>query len=458
MTSTRCSAATSSPRSVIAGVAGIGFELVRLFQVELEHYEKIEGHALSLEGKANRLATMVRGNIGGAMQGLVVVPLFAGYDEDTAAGRIFSYDVAGGRYEEHRFHAIGSGSVFARGALKKLYRDNMPAGETALALMQALYDAADDDSATGGPDVSRRIYPVIATITADGFERLSDEATGEYARAVIDGRMRPPTARPHRSACPADRRARCRGSPPSGSAPFRPAHSDEHSKGTPAVTMPFYVSPEQAMKDKADYARKAITRIRSGVVMTCDAGILFVAPNPSRALRKFSEIYDRIAFAAVGRYNEFENLRKAGVRYADMTGFQYDRQDVTARGLANWYAQLLGTIFTESPKPYEVEIVVAEVGKTEDDDQIYRITFDGSVADEHGFVVMGGQADQVAAVLKDKYSDGMTLSQAFTMAIQALAGPVKGEGEAGGPQRDHRRPARGGPAGPERGRTGRSAG
>jgi len=202
------------------------------------------------------------------------------------------------------------------------------------------------------------------------------------------------------------------------------------------VTMPFYVSPEQAMKDKADYARKAITRIRSGVVMTCDAGILFVAPNPSRALRKFSEIYDRIAFAAVGRYNEFENLRKAGVRYADMTGFQYDRQDVTARGLANWYAQLLGTIFTESPKPYEVEIVVAEVGKTQDDDQIYRITFDGSVADEHGFVVMGGQADQVAAVLKDKYSDGMTLSQAFTTAIQALAGPVKGEGAAGGGDRN----------------------
>jgi proteasome alpha subunit len=202
------------------------------------------------------------------------------------------------------------------------------------------------------------------------------------------------------------------------------------------VTMPFYVSPEQAMKDKADYARKAITRIRSGVVMTCDAGILFVAPNPSRALRKFSEIYDRIAFAAVGRYNEFENLRKAGVRYADMTGFQYDRQDVTARGLANWYAQLLGTIFTESPKPYEVEIVVAEVGKIQDDDQIYRITFDGSVADEHGFVVMGGQADQVAAVLKDKYSDGMTLSQAFTTAIQALAGPVKGEGAAGGGDRN----------------------
>ncbi len=182
----------------IAGVAGIGIELVRLFQVELEHYEKLEGHALSLDGKANRLASMVRGNIGGAMQGLVVVPLFCGYDEDTGAGRIFSYDVAGGRYEEHRFHAIGSGSVFARGSLKKLYRDGMPASDAVLACMQALYDAADDDSATGGPDVTRRIYPVVATITADGFERLTEEASAQYAQAVIEGRMADPDGPPAR--------------------------------------------------------------------------------------------------------------------------------------------------------------------------------------------------------------------------------------------------------------------
>ena len=186
------------------------------------------------------------------------------------------------------------------------------------------------------------------------------------------------------------------------------------------MSMPFYVSPEQVMKDKADYARKAITRIRSGVVIACDAGILFVAPNPSRALRKFSEMYDRIAFAAVGRYNEFETLRKAGVRYADMTGFQYDRRDVTARGLADWYAQLLGSLFTDSNKPYEVEIVVAEVGKAEDTDQIYRIIFDGSVAEEHGFVVMGGQADRVATVLKERYATGMSLTEAMTLAIAAL--------------------------------------
>ena len=195
------------------------------------------------------------------------------------------------------------------------------------------------------------------------------------------------------------------------------------------MSMPFYVSPEQVMKDKADYARKRISLIRSGVVLTCEAGILFVAPNPSRALRKFSELYDRIAFAAVGRYNEFESLRKAGVRYADMTGFQYDRRDVTARGLADWYAQLLGSLFTDSSKPYEVEIVVAEVGKTADTDQIYRIIFDGSVAEEHGFVVMGGQADRVAAVLKERYAPGMSLTEAMRLAIAALASQGDGNAE-----------------------------
>jgi proteasome alpha subunit len=193
------------------------------------------------------------------------------------------------------------------------------------------------------------------------------------------------------------------------------------------VTMPFYVSPEQAMKDKADYARKGIARGRSGVVIQYDAGILFVAPNPSRALHKISEIYDRIAFAAVGRYNEYEILRKAGVRYADMTGYQYDRQDVTARGLANWYAQTLGTIFTDSPKPFEVEIVVAEVAEAPAEDQIYRITFDGSVNDEHGYVAMGGQAETIATVLKEHYTDNMTLSGALATAITGLAAQANGD-------------------------------
>src|SRR5947207_3259095 len=176
----------------IAGVAGVGLELVRPFQRRVEHYEKLEGRSLSLEGKANRLSAFVRGNLGAAMQGLVVVPLFAGYDEETGQGRIYSYDVAGGRYEEHKFHSIGSGSVFARGSLKKLYTDGMPADDAIAMCMQALYDAADDDSATGGPDLTRRIYPVVATITADGFRRLTDEEAGRYAEAVVAERMRSP--------------------------------------------------------------------------------------------------------------------------------------------------------------------------------------------------------------------------------------------------------------------------
>jgi proteasome beta subunit len=176
----------------IAGVAGIGIDLVRLYQVELEHYEKLEGRALSLEGKANRLAGIVRANLGGAMQGLVVVPIFAGYDTDEGVGRIFSYDVAGGRYEEQRFYSIGSGSVFARGSLKKLYTDGMEASVAILACMQALYDAADDDSATGGPDPTRRIWPIVVTVTADGYQRLSEDESGSYAESVLNERMGQP--------------------------------------------------------------------------------------------------------------------------------------------------------------------------------------------------------------------------------------------------------------------------
>ena len=176
----------------IAGTASVGLEFVRLFQVELEHYEKMEGRSLSLEGKANRLATMIRGNIAAAMQGLAVVPLFVGYDEDTGIGRIFSYDVAGGPYEEHRFHSIGSGSVFARGSLKKLYRDGLGAQDAVRACVEALYDAADDDSATGGPDLTRSIYPVIGVVTADGYSRLSEAEAEAHARAVISERMQSP--------------------------------------------------------------------------------------------------------------------------------------------------------------------------------------------------------------------------------------------------------------------------
>jgi proteasome alpha subunit len=188
------------------------------------------------------------------------------------------------------------------------------------------------------------------------------------------------------------------------------------------MTMPgYYVSPEQLIKDKADYARKGISRGRSVVVMQYADGIAFIAENPSRALHKISEIYDRIAFAAVGKYNEFENLRQAGVRFADMRGFSYDRSDVTARSLANAYAQTLGTVFTEAPKPYEVEIVVAEVGQTAQEDQLYRLTFDGSVADEHGYVAMGGSAEAISQALAADWTEGLDLGQAVRLAVAELS-------------------------------------
>ncbi|MCG5214903.1 proteasome subunit alpha [Streptosporangium sp. KLBMP 9127] len=188
--------------------------------------------------------------------------------------------------------------------------------------------------------------------------------------------------------------------------------------------MPFgYVPAEQQMRDKADYARKGIARGRSSVVLQYEDGIVFVAHNASRALHKISEIYDRIGFAAVGRYNEFEALRLGGIRYADINGYTYGRGDVTARGLANLYAQNLGMIFTESIKPYEVEIVVAEVGDSAEEDQIYRLTFDGSVQDEHGMVAMGGQADAVATRLKEGYREGMALTEALRVGVTALTEP-----------------------------------
>ena len=176
----------------IAGAAGLAVEMVRLFQTELEHYEKIEGTTLSMDGKANRLAALIRANLGLAMQGLSVVPLFAGFDLNANQGRIFSYDVTGGRYEETAFHSVGSGSLFARGSLKKLYRDDLTAEGCVTAVIQALYDAADDDSATGGPDITRRIFPVVQIITADGGHRMPDAEVADIADRMLAARMQRP--------------------------------------------------------------------------------------------------------------------------------------------------------------------------------------------------------------------------------------------------------------------------
>ncbi|GAA1595487.1 MULTISPECIES: proteasome subunit alpha [Kribbella] len=188
------------------------------------------------------------------------------------------------------------------------------------------------------------------------------------------------------------------------------------------MSVPFYVSPEQLMRDRADFARKGISKGRSAIALQYADGILFVAENRSPALHKVAEIYDRMAFAAVGRYNEFENLRIAGVRLADMRGYSYDRRDVTGRALANAYAQTLGAIFSSGgEKPLEVEILVAEVGASAGDDQIYRLTYDGSIADVQGYAVMGGPADQVADYVGEHYQEGISLAGALRLAVDALA-------------------------------------
>ncbi|MEU7799582.1 proteasome subunit alpha [Micromonospora arborensis] len=195
------------------------------------------------------------------------------------------------------------------------------------------------------------------------------------------------------------------------------------------MAMQFYASPEQIMRDRSELARKGIARGRSAVVLSYSGGVLFVAENLSSALHKVSEIYDRIGFAAVGRYNEFENLRRAGVRMADLNGLSYDRRDVTGRALANAFAQTLGAIFTEQSKPFEVEICVAEVGATADDDELYRLTYDGSVNDEPGRMAMGGQAEAITGVLKSQHRADMSLAEAVRVAVQALS-TVGGEGGA----------------------------
>ena len=221
------------------------------------------------------------------------------------------------------------------------------------------------------------------------------------------------------------------------------------------MTMPYYASPEQLMRDRSEYARKGISRGRSVAVLTYADGVLFIAENPSSTLHKVGELYDRIGFAAVGRYSEFESLRVAGVRLADVRGYSYNRRDVTGRVIANAYAQTLGSIFTEQMKPYEVELCVAEVADDPELDQLYRLTFDGSVVDEPDFVVMGGQAEAVTGHLREHYSAGMGLADALRVGVQALSvvSPVTAGAANGGPSRltsaqlevavlDRRRPKR----------------
>lgn len=186
------------------------------------------------------------------------------------------------------------------------------------------------------------------------------------------------------------------------------------------MPLPYYVSPEQMMKDKAEYARKGIARGRSTVTLEYRDDILLVAENPSTLLHKISEIYDRIAFAGVGKYNEFENLRIAGIRHADVKGYSYSRGDVTAKALANAYSQALGNIFTQDIKPFEVEVLVAEVGENGSRNEIYHILYDGTIEDERNFAAMGGQADEIRRFLKDHYREGLGLDEALQVGVRAL--------------------------------------
>ena len=186
------------------------------------------------------------------------------------------------------------------------------------------------------------------------------------------------------------------------------------------MALPFYVSPEQMMQDKAEYARKGITKGKSIIAVAGKQGILLVAENPSSSLNKISEIYDRIAFAGAGKYSEFENLRKAGIRYADLKGYAYGREDVTAKSLANVYSQTIGNIFSQEIKPLEVEILVVEVGESTTQDELYRISFDGAIGDEQGHAAIGGQADELKQYLKDKYDEEGTLEASLTLAVGAL--------------------------------------
>ena len=264
--------------------------------------------------------------------------------------------------------------------IKVGYRSDMTVDDAIDLACQRLWEAADADSATGGPDALRGIYPIVATVTADGWERVGDDELASRYEAIADEVPLP-------------------------------------------MSMPFYVAPEQVMKDRADYARKGIARGRALVALRYTDGIAIVAENPSETLRKISEIYDRIAFAGVGKYNEFDQLRVAGVRAADLKGFQYSRDDVDARSLANQYAQILGQIFTHEMKPMEVEILVAEVGQVPAGDQMFHILYDGTVMDERDHSVLGGDAEAIDARLAESYADGLDLAAAVRLGISALAGP-----------------------------------
>ena len=372
----------------IAGAAGPAVEMVRLFQTELEYYEKVEGEALSLAGKANHLGRLIRANLPAAMQGFVVLPLFGGYDTRTGEGRIYRYDVTGGLSEETDYHSVGSGGRDAKNSMKKLY------------------SRADDDRSRPRDRDRRR--------SADRRRRRGCR----HGRARSGPRDLPDGLhdRRHRR----ERGGRRRRSSAVARAIL------ETTDGSDTMSMPggfMYASPEQVMKDRADYARRNIARGKPIVALEYTDGVLLLAENPSTTLHKVSEIYDRIAFAGVGKYNEYENLRIMGIRQADLKGYAYSREDVT-RALAR-EPVLAGprTGLHRLLKPYEVEVLVAGVGEGDDGCELYHVTFDGVMTDEQRFAAVGGQADALKTVPRrtirrhDARSGGSDRDRARSAAI-----------------------------------------
>ena len=382
----------------IAGAAGPAMDMVKLFQLQLEHYEKVEGNELSLEGKANQLSGMVRSNLPAAMQGLVVVPLFAGYDTRRRQGRLFQYDVTGGRYEETNFATTGSGSLHAGTVIKLGYRDSLNREETIDLAISALFNAADEDSATGGPDLVRGIYPTMATITDRGFEKVPRRRSPIASGSSSTGCRLPRAPRP-----PVSLR-RCNGGDRHEHAVLRrPRAGDEGPRRLRA----------QGHRSRPASSPSATTTASSSSPRTrrtrCARSARSTTASP---------------FAGVGRYSEFEQLRIAGVRHADLKGYSFSREDVDARGLANAYAQILNQVFTHEIKPLEVEILVAEVATPEggSHDQLFHILYDGTVMDENKFSVLGGEADAITERIEASWREGMNLGEGIGVSVAALAG------------------------------------
>ena len=371
----------------IAGTAAIAVEFARLYAVELEHYEKIEGVPLTFPGKVNRLATMVRGNLGAALQGFIALPLLAGYDLDDpdpqAAGRIVSFDAAGGwNIEEEGYQSVGSGSIFAKSSIKKLYSQVVDADSALRVAIEALYDAADDDSATGGPDLVRGIYPTAVVLGAEGAEEVPEERIAALAREVIESRSRADTFRSRRP----------------GRRPMRGR----------LVSFPYFISPEQAMRERSELARKGIARGRS-VVALAYAGRRAVRRGEPVAVAAEGQRDSTTGSASPPSAGSTSSTTCAAAASSTPTPAATPMTAAMSRGrqLANAYAQTLGTIFTEQAKPYEVELCVAEVahyGETKPP-ELYRITYDGSIADEPHFVVMGGTTEPITAALNESYTE-----------------------------------------------------